>query len=87
MTKKRSTPAKPEETAKADTGMSRTEKRVVAGVAGIAVGSAAIAAALLFAGRSSKPKSAAIQPPPPNTPLPATSVQPDASIIEVAKAD
>ena len=40
------------------TGRSGVDKRIVAGVAGIAVGSAAIAAALLFAGRLNRPKSA-----------------------------
>jgi hypothetical protein len=38
--------------------MSAADKRLVAGVASIAVGSAAIAAALLFAGRLNRPKSA-----------------------------
>jgi hypothetical protein len=40
------------------------DKRIVAGVAGIAVGSAAIAAALMFAGRLNRPKSACAPLPP-----------------------
>jgi hypothetical protein len=46
---------------------SRVDKRVVAGVAGMVVGSAAVAAALLFAGRSSKPKTASTDPAQPGT--------------------
>lgn len=44
------------------------DKRIVAGVAGIAVGSAAIAAALMFAGRLNRPKSACAPVPPRPTP-------------------
>jgi hypothetical protein len=43
---------------------SRVDRAMVAGIAGLAVGSAAVAAALLFAGRNSKPKSAALTPAP-----------------------
>ena len=67
------------------------DKRVVAGVAGIAVGSAAIAAALLFAGRTAKTKAAATTPPPPKVPIPDAApivpATPNASAIKVAKAD
>ena len=56
------------------------DKRVVAGVAGIAVGSAAIAAALLFTTRY-KAKPPAPQPPEPK--LPNRPHVPDASDIKI----
>ncbi|MDB5689175.1 MAG: hypothetical protein JWL91_1051 [Sphingomonas bacterium] len=67
------------------------DKRIVAGVAGIAVGSAAIAAALLFSGRLNRPKSASAPVPPPPAPgaIPAEPAAPghlthgDASEIKV----
>jgi len=69
--------AAPDPQADATRSGSWIDKRVVAG---IAVGSAAVAAALLFAGRTSRPKSAAIAPPPVPTPDPA-----DASDIRIAQ--
>jgi hypothetical protein len=63
-----------EETAKQDEDAGRiagVDKRIVAGVAGIAVGSAAIAAALMFSGRLNRPKSASTPVPPRPTPKPA----------------
>ena len=67
-----------------DKSESRVDKRIVAGVAGIAVGSAAVAAALLFAGRMSRPKTAAISPPPVPTPLPG---EPNARDIKIGATD
>jgi hypothetical protein len=56
------------EAEKAENGEGGSRVSAIAVAAGVAVGSAAVAAALLFAGRISKPKSAANPPPPKPTP-------------------
>jgi hypothetical protein len=59
------------------------DKRIVAGVAGIAVGSAAIAAALLFSGRLNRPKSASAPVPPRPDPVTPHVTHGDASDITI----
>ncbi len=59
------------------------DKRVVAGVAGIAVGSAAIAAALMFTTRYKQGKP--VVPPPPEPKVPNRPKVPDASDIKIGE--
>ena len=74
---------KPDEPAPASTGkIAGVDKRVVAGVAGIAVGSAAIAAALMFTTRyKGKPD----HPRPPEPKVPNRPKTPDASDIKIGE--
>ena len=69
MAKKSGAPEKPEGTAVAiEKAAARVDKRVVAGVAGIAIGSAAIVAGLMFTSRAAKAKLGQPEPKLPNRP-------------------